>query len=291
MSKLLSYLFIPQKRNNYRAVLAQPGFMALLLAFYLFNQSIIKSISIANPGVLGFSSEITINKVLYLTNQERQKKGLPELKLNSSLSKSAQSKADHMFTNNYWAHNAPDGTNPWYFFKQQNYQYLVAGENLAKDFYDTESMVNAWMKSPTHRDNILHQKYEEIGIGVVNGRLNGVETTLVVQHFGDPIVSVAGEATISLNNNKADLPDSQVAEVWGAETQSLQQSKPLINPLSVSKLIGGLIFGFMIVVLFIDGLITLRDKNHRLTSSVTGQVGFLAIIFVLLMIAKQGAIF
>ena len=296
MAKLLSHLFLPQKSNNFKAYLAQPGFMTLLLAIYILNQSIIRSIAFIKPGVLGFSSEITATKVFYLTNQERAKKGLPELKLNSTLSASAQAKAQDMFTKNYWAHNAPDGTSPWNFFKQAGYQYTVAGENLAKDFYDTESMLNAWMKSPTHRDNILHSKYQEIGIAVVNGRLSGMDTTLVVQHFGDPLVAV-----INSNNKQSptvattqvvDLPSSQVAKVWGADTQIPSASpRPLINPITISKIVGGFIFGLMAVVMFIDGLVTLKNKNYRLSSSNTGQIGFLAIIFIMLMFTKQGVIF
>ncbi len=268
--------------------------MAVLLAIYILNQSIIRSIAFIKPGVLGFSSEITATKVLYLTNQERAKKGLPELKLNSVLSASAQAKAADMFAKNYWAHNAPDGTNPWFFFKQAGYQYQVAGENLAKDFYDTESMVTAWMKSPTHRDNILHTKYQEIGIAVVNGRLSGMDTTLVVQHFGDPLVAAVNtrNSDSSAISQTVELPSSQIANVWGTGTQTPSSSpRSLISPILLSKIIGGFIFAMMTVVMFIDGLVTLKNKNYRLSSSNTGQIGFLAIIFIMLMFTKQGVIF
>lgn len=296
MSKFLSHLFIPQKSNNYKAYLAQPGFMALLLAIYMLNQSILRSLAVIKPGILGFSSEITAEKVFYLTNLERRKIGLPELRLNSALSQSATLKAQHMFANNYWAHNAPDGTSPWTFFKQAGYQYLIAGENLAKDFYDTETMLGAWMKSPTHRDNILHTKYEEIGIGVVNGRLSGMETTLVVQHFGDPVVSLSDsknpiQPKIVDQTEVVQTQNAYVEKVWGSQSAPSQTNQPLINPLTLSKLIGGIIFGLMTVVMFIDGLVTVRKGNYRLSGSATGQVGFLAIIFILLMITKQGTIF
>jgi len=135
---------------------------------------------------LGYSSEITVEKVLQQTNQQRQNNDLPPLLFNSALSESARLKAEDMFVNNYWAHSSPEGSSPWDFIKSTDYQYSVAGENLAKDFYDTPSMVKAWMHSPTHRDNIVHLKYKETGIAVVNGVLGGIKTTLVVQHFGTP---------------------------------------------------------------------------------------------------------
>lgn len=282
MAKLLSVLFIPQRKNNYKALLAQPGFLAIFLCLYLLNQSIIRSISIAHPGILGFSSEITISKVFDQTNQQRIQTGLEPLSYNDTLSKSAQAKAEHMFALNYWAHNAPDGTTPWDFFKQVDYQYQIAGENLAKDFYDTSSMLSAWMKSPTHRDNIVNSKYKEIGIGVVNGTLSGIKTTLVVQHFGTPIDGVI-QSPVSLP------PELQIQ---GEQVETLAyRSQPKINPLTLSKFIGGAIFALMVVVLFIDGLVTLKHGNNRLSGSATGQVGFLLIILVLLFFTKQGAVF
>ena len=61
---------------------------------------------------------------------------------------------------------------------------------FARDFYDTESMLKAWMNSPTHRDNIINSKYQEIDIGVVNGVLNGVKTTLVVHILPPPLPTI-----------------------------------------------------------------------------------------------------
>lgn len=282
MSKFISNLFIPQRKNNYKAVLAQPSFLLIFLCIYILNQSIIRSIAIAHPGVLGFSSEITSGKVFNQTNQQRIEDGLEPLRYSDVLSKSAQAKAEHMFAQNYWAHNAPDGTTPWDFFKQVGYQYTIAGENLAKDFYDTSSMMSAWMKSPTHRDNILNSKYKEIGIGVVNGTLSGIKTTLVVQHFGTPVDYQA----ISPATPPPEL------QIQGQQVQTLDyRSEPKVNPLTLSKIIGGLIFAIMVVVLFIDGFITIRRGNDRLSGSATSQVSFLLVILVLLFFSKQGAIF
>ena len=271
--------FIPHQRNNHRAKLLQPGSLLILVAIYLLNQSILKSFAQLNPGVLGYSSEITIQKVLDLTNKERAKTGLSELKYNTILSKSATAKARDMFANNYWAHNSPKGTTPWDFFKAQGYQYTVAGENLARDFYDTESVMKAWMKSPTHRANIISPKYQEIGVGVVNGTLNGVATTLVVQHFGTPLSGV-------LEN-----PDNNSIAINSEPLEAPVLGNTLINPISVSKAVGSVMFVLIIGVLFIDGYIALNNKTHRFTGSNSGHIGFLAIILVLILLTRQGAVF
>jgi hypothetical protein len=42
------------------------------------------------------------------------------------------------------------------------------------------------MGSPSHRENLLSDKYTNIGVAVVDGTLQGVETRLVVQMFGTP---------------------------------------------------------------------------------------------------------
>lgn len=287
MKRKLSLLFIPQAGNNYKALLTQPSFLGLFIALYLLNQSLVKSFTIFKPGVLGYSSKITVSKIVKLTNLERVKHHLQPLNYNADLSLSATNKAKDMFKENYWAHNSPSGKTPWDFFKEIDYQYSVAGENLAKDFYDNESVIKAWMKSPTHRENILHPKYLEIGIGVVDGTLNGVKTTLVVQHFGRPL------DLANLQENQLAPTDSPLIPVSAGQPQVLsqQQSKQLISPLQISKTVGAVLFMVLISVMFIDGYFTIKNKTKRLSGSVTGHISFLAIIFMLLLFSQQGSIF
>jgi len=274
--KKFSHYFLPYPDNNHRALLLQPSFLALFVAVYLLNQSFIKSFTIARPGVLGYSSEITISKVLDQTNTERVKLGLKPLTFNSTLSKSAQLKADDMFTNNYWAHTSPEGKSPWDFFNNAGYEYSVAGENLAKDFYDTEGLLKAWMNSPTHRENIINPKYQEIGIGVVNGILGGVKTTLVVQHFGTPRNGVV----------LASVPPDDIAV-----ESSFIQNIPIASPIQLNKIFAMIMFVFIICLLIVDSYITLKNKISRLTGSSAGHIGFLLIILLLLIFTHQGTIF
>ena len=268
MSRLWQLLFLPHPKNNHKALLIQPSFIGLFIAIYLLNQSIIRSLTIIRPGVLGYSSEITAEKTFNLTNEERQKQGLAPFVYNQQLEEAATNKARDMLEKDYWAHSSPEGDSPWIFFQQVNYQYQVAGENLARDFYDTEAMLKAWMNSKTHRENILDKRYEEIGIGVVNGTLGGVKTTLVVQHFGKPTVAVA----------------QSKPRVLSAPTRYAP------NPLLISKVIGGTIFVIIMGVLAIDAAVILKNKQERLSGSATSHLGFLAIIFLLLIFSRPGTI-
>lgn len=291
MSFLWKLFFVPHEHNNHRALLTQPSYIGIFIALYLLNQSLIRTLTIAKPGVLGYSSEITAQKVLDQTNSVRQKSGLPALKYNPTLSQSATAKADDMFKSNYWSHNSPQGKTPWDFFKSSGYEYSIAGENLAKDFYDTETMMRAWMNSPTHKANIVNSKYQEIGIGVRNGILNGIKTTLVVQHFGTPLNSKpVAKKTVTETVVQPEIVAEAIPGVLSQENIPLITAQPVISPLQISQIFGSIMFVIIIGVLLMDGYLTLKNKTHRLAGSVAGHVSFLLIIFLLLLFTRQGTV-
>jgi uncharacterized protein YkwD len=133
-------------------------------------------------GLLGEETEI-----IRLTNQLRQDQGLPALIVNNKLNSSALAKANDMAANNYFGHADKLGNRMAYWIKAAGYNYLRAGENLAKGFSSPESTVAAWVNSPTHYANLLNSNYREIGVGITQGYLDGRLTTFVVQHFGELI--------------------------------------------------------------------------------------------------------
>lgn len=180
----IHHFFIPHHTNNHRAkVLHINSLFVYALVFTLFNL-LTRLVTVYYPDILGYATDIQLDALLSTTNTKRQENGLPALALNSQLSAAAAAKASDMFAKGYWAHISPSGTTPWEFIKGAGYAYTVAGENLAKNFSDSGGVVEAWMNSPTHRENILKGNYKEVGFAIVNGVLNGEETTLVVQMFG-----------------------------------------------------------------------------------------------------------
>lgn len=187
LRETFAHLFHPRMSNNHRPRILHPEGYVVFLFLALFVTLGIHNIPALPQGagdILGYSSTITPAKVVELTNAERANAGIASLTLNDTLSQAALAKANDMFADQYWAHFSPSGKSPWDFISGSGYRYTVAGENLARDFLHTDEMVRAWMNSPTHRDNIVNAKYQDIGIAVVDGTLNGVETTLVVQMFG-----------------------------------------------------------------------------------------------------------
>lgn len=129
------------------------------------------------------TAPITPNSLEALVNSERTNAGKQPLITDSTLRTSACAKADHMLSQDYWAHTPPDGVTPWTFIEKAGYRYTTAGENLAKSYPDDASLVVAWMNSPSHRENVLGD-FKEQGICQKTGTLQGKPTTVTVQHVG-----------------------------------------------------------------------------------------------------------
>jgi len=134
----------------------------------------------------GNMAAVISSALVDLTNEDREAENLSTLTVNPVLVAAAQAKADDMAAKGYFAHVTPEGNQPWYWFSLAGYDYSAAGENLAVNFSDSEIVEEAWMKSPTHRANILNVKFTEIGIATARGEYKGRETTFVVQMFGAP---------------------------------------------------------------------------------------------------------
>ena len=138
--------------------------------------------------VNSYALEINREGVIGLVNKERSERGLNTLVSNQRLQVAAQWKANDMIEKDYWEH-FHNGKSPWVWMKEAGYEYIDAGENLAIDFSELEPMHQAWMNSPTHRDNIINSKYKEVGIGIASGDFEGHQTIVVVQMFGNPSFS------------------------------------------------------------------------------------------------------
>ncbi len=106
-------------------------------------------------------------KVVELTNAERAKQGLAPLTLDTALSKVARAKSQDMKDNNYFDHNSPTYGSPFDMMKSFGISYTSAGENIAMGQKTPEEVVQAWMDSPGHRENIMNASFTHIGVGYV----------------------------------------------------------------------------------------------------------------------------
>ena len=106
-------------------------------------------------------------KVLELTNAERAKQGLSPLAIDLELSKVARIKSQDMKNQNYFSHNSPTYGSPFDMMSQFGIAYSAAAENIAQGQTTPEEVVQAWMNSQGHRENIMNANYTHIGIGYV----------------------------------------------------------------------------------------------------------------------------
>lgn len=126
----------------------------------------------------------TQGQVIDAINKARKAAGLPVLKKDDTLSRTAQAKADDMVKRRYFDHNTPTGVPFETPILSAGYDYQYVGENLAAEFSALDSLVRAWLASPSHRANIMDAHFAETGIGIARGERNGKKAWLVVQHFG-----------------------------------------------------------------------------------------------------------
>lgn len=271
---LLSHLFLPHQSNNYKAKTLHVSSLSILMLLVMVSQILITIFSRSVPGVLGIAASITAQELVDLTNSKRAESGLPELEFNQLLAQAAQAKAADMIAKNYWAHTSPDGLTPWVWFKNIGYKYLYAGENLARDFSDSTGVVDAWMNSPSHRENILSNRYREMGIAVVHDNFQGQPTTLVVQMFGTQVSSV-GQIT-------------EAAEAVLAEAKV--SSLPLIDSFSLTKAISISLTLVLLSVMVVDALVIARKRIVRLSGKAWAHLVFLGILLLVLIGIQPGLI-
>ncbi len=178
--------FIPHARNNYHPHILGHRSLALLSGLLVTMKIFTLTFLSLGPVMPAFSSAITPQNIISLTNESRKEYQLNALVENSLLAKAAQAKADDMLAKGYFSHNTPNGDTPWSFIVGAGYNYIMAGENLAVNFTESEAVEEAWMNSPGHKANILNKNFEEIGIGISQGQYQGHTAIFVVQMFGVP---------------------------------------------------------------------------------------------------------
>ncbi len=107
-----------------------------------------------------------VARVIELVNAERQKRGLSALKTDSVLCKAAQTRAYE--TTDSFSHTRPSGQSCFTVLDEYNYKYSYAGENIAMGQNSPEEVVQAWMNSQGHRENILKGDFTKIGMGCIS---------------------------------------------------------------------------------------------------------------------------
>lgn len=307
--KTLRHLFIPHESNNQKAKILHSSSLGFLAVFLIAFQLLLNIAPKALPRVLGYAANISPAEVIRLTNVQREAVGLSPVIENSILDSAALAKGNDMLAKGYWAHFAPDGTSPWSFFLKFGYKYRYAGENLARDFSDAGSAVTAWMNSPTHKENIINPNYKEIGIGVVEGSLAGVNTTIIVQFFGATSASVPSIPEVKAEGASTTAPTKKpVAQALvtpkataipvviqtptpsPSPTPQVAASIKYVSPFGSTKNMSMAILGVILLALSIDLIVVRRRRIARIGGRTLAHIAYLCMILAVILILKAGQI-
>jgi uncharacterized protein YkwD len=119
--------------------------------------------------------------ILCLTNIERRRHGLSQVRMNADLSSAAVGHARDMVRRRYFAHVSPAGRDHMDRIAATHYpsaaagSCFTAGENLlvADGRASPQFLFDAWMRSPEHREIILKRGWRDFGLGVVGDTPSG----------------------------------------------------------------------------------------------------------------------
>jgi uncharacterized protein YkwD len=122
------------------------------------------------------SRPVVVDATFCLINRERARRGLPRLREDARLARSAQQYSTEMAGRDFFGHVSPAGTTLTARLRAAGYlagaRAYTVGENIAwgagPDATAHET-VQGWMRSPGHRANILGRGFREVGVGVAPG--------------------------------------------------------------------------------------------------------------------------
>jgi uncharacterized protein YkwD len=107
---------------------------------------------------------------------------VPPLRLNPLLSDAALAHAQDMLRFNYFDHTGHDGSTPAERVAATGYRYRIVGENLASGAETPPEAVRGWMASPGHCQNIMDDRFTELGVAFAANR-SGPPRILWAQEF------------------------------------------------------------------------------------------------------------
>lgn len=123
--------------------------------------------------------------IVYQTNVERHRYGMPSLRINEQLSLAAKQHAEYMARTGQFSHYA-GGSSPQVRAVSQGYRSYSVSENIAYNYtygggssqQTASKLTNQWLTSSGHRANMLSGGVNEIGVGTArtaDGRIYGVQ--------------------------------------------------------------------------------------------------------------------
>jgi len=185
--------------------------------------------------------KVDLNEIVNLTNIERKKVNLKSLEENAILNTIALLRVRDMFEKGYFEHVSPTGESASVLANKLGYKNIVIGENIAIGNYDNaNSLINAWMASEGHKNNILNINYTEIGVASMESDYKNQKVWISAQVFGRPIADCSApnplDKTEIESNNSSLKEKEELAKRLMEEIKSINKtSSPNFYNLKVSE--------------------------------------------------------
>lgn len=132
----------------------------------------------------GSKIKLDKDKYLKLLNDRRKEAGAGEIKYQPKLEKSASSRGEIILEFDDFSFEA---TRSGYTVKQAmrdaNYSNIVWGEVPSQGYYEAEELIDNQFQFSESKKFLLDKTFQEVGIGEVEGKINGCPAQVVVQHF------------------------------------------------------------------------------------------------------------
>jgi uncharacterized protein YkwD len=107
------------------------------------------------------------NQVTALINKERTRAGCVAVRTDERMRTAARRHSADMAAYNYFSHTGRNGSSFVDRLAAAGYpRNKAAGENIAYGYKTAQAVVDAWMKSPGHRSNILNCSAKATGVGL-----------------------------------------------------------------------------------------------------------------------------
>lgn len=121
--------------------------------------------------------------VIQHTNKERVRVGAPTLVENDRLVLIAQTMAEDLAKTGRLSHTDSKGRGLSARVDAGGYAWSTIGENVAYGYETPQAVVQGWIKSPGHYQNLICKDFTEVGIGITTDAKGRV---FWAQVFGRP---------------------------------------------------------------------------------------------------------
>jgi len=128
--------------------------------------------------------KLDVQQYIKLLNEKRKEKGVQLLKHQPLLDRSAFNRGKVMFKYNDISFEATKSAYTMYSaMKEVDYWNPYYGEFPTQGYFDSEELLENQFEYANSKKFLLDKVYQEVGISVVEGEINGCPTQIIVQHY------------------------------------------------------------------------------------------------------------